>query len=367
MQAAAGLAVSRSPGPPVTVYPLPPQLPTSPYLDQLYAPMAELGVAIRRGRPRRELPRLLLGRSPRVLHLHFFDELTQRRSPGATGARSLLFLALLAALRLRGVRLVWTAHNLRPHETFHSSWGLLVYRSVARWSDAIIAHSQAARAALESLYGPLPRCAVIPHGSYIGLFGPMRDRGESRRSLGLPESGRVLLSLGALRPYKGLEDLLAAFAGLPEDQRGTLLIAGAAKDGAYAAEIERRAAGVAGARVEPRFVPDAALPTYLAAADLVALPYRSLLTSGILLCALSYGRPVVAPAFGPVRELVEEGRSGFLFAPGDPSALQGALARALTHPDLDALGRAALETAREFAWPTIAAATAECYRQVAVR
>ena len=49
------------------VYPLPPQLPTSPYLDQLYAPMAALGVDVRRGRPRYDLPALLLGRGSRIL------------------------------------------------------------------------------------------------------------------------------------------------------------------------------------------------------------------------------------------------------------------------------------------------------------
>jgi len=88
----------------MVVYPLPPQLPTNPYLDDLYAPMAALGVAVRRGRPRYELPRLLLGRGPRILHLHFFDELTQRPGTGATAPRSLLFLALLLALRLPFVR-----------------------------------------------------------------------------------------------------------------------------------------------------------------------------------------------------------------------------------------------------------------------
>jgi beta-1,4-mannosyltransferase len=105
---------NQSPACPITVYPLPPQLLTSPYLDQLYAPMAHLGVAVRRGRPRYELPALLLGRGRRILHLHFFDELTQRPSWWHTAARSLLFLALLALLRLRSTRLVWTAHNLQP-------------------------------------------------------------------------------------------------------------------------------------------------------------------------------------------------------------------------------------------------------------
>jgi glycosyltransferase involved in cell wall biosynthesis len=352
---------------PLIVYSLPPQLLTSPYLDQLYAPMAALGVDVRRGRPRYDLPALLLGRGPRILHLHFFDELTQRPSRGATAARSLAFLALLAALRLRGIGLVWTAHNLEPHELHHPAWGFLVYRLAARWSDALIAHSQAAREQLEARYGPLPRCVVIPHGSYVGLYGPPRDRAASRAALGLPAAGPVLLNLGTLRPYKNIEQLIDIFATLPPDARGTLLVAGAAKSEAYAAELRRRAAAVPGVDLRATYIPDQELPAYLAAADLVVLPYRSLLTSGILLWALSYARPVVAPAFGPVRELVQEGQTGFLFAPGDGDALRAALARALAHPDLPALGAAGLALAQVFAWPKIAARTAQVYRDVAGR
>ena len=346
------------------VYSLPPQLLTSPYLDQLYAPMSAWGLDIRRTRPRRGLPALLLGRGPRVLHLHFFDELTQRNSQLATAARSLLFLGLLLALRLRGVRLVWTAHNLEPHELYHPWWGFLVYRMVARWADAIIAHSQAARTMLEARYGPLPRCDVIPHGNYVDLYGPPRDQAASRATLGLPADGPVLLNIGSLRPYKNIEGLIDAFGALPVATRGTLLIAGAAKSAAYTAELRRRAAAVPGVQLRAEYIADAHLPAYLAAADLVVLPYHSLLTSGILLWALSYARPVVAPAFGPVRELLHEGHTGFLFTPGDGASLRAALERALAHGDLAALGQAGLVAAREFDWSQIAERTAQLYQQV---
>jgi beta-1,4-mannosyltransferase len=349
----------------IKVYPLPPQLLTSPYLDQLYAPMPTWGVDVQRTRPRYGLAALLLRRGPRILHLHFFDELTQRASRGATAIRSLLFLFLLILLRLRGVRLVWTAHNLEPHELYHPVWGFLVYRMVARWSSAIIAHSQGARDMLEARYGRLPQCTVIPHGSYVGLYGPPRDRAASRAALGLPADGPVLLNIGTLRSYKNIEGLIDAFAALPQATRGTLLIAGAAKSVAYAEELRIRAAAVPGVEVRAEFIADEQLPSYLAAADLVVLPYRSLLTSGILLWALSYARPVVAPAFGPVHELVSEGQAGFLFMPGSDDSLRAALERALAYYDLQAMGQASLATMHKLAWPRIAERTAQLYRQVA--
>jgi glycosyltransferase involved in cell wall biosynthesis len=348
------------------VYSLPPQLLTSPYLDQLYAPMSDFGIDVQRTRPRLAIPGLLRGREPRVLHIHFFDELTQHPNRAQTAVRSLAFLALLRALKLRGVRLIWTAHNLSPHELLHPDWGFVVYRLAARWCDAVIAHSYAARTMLEDSYGSLPHCAVIPHGSYIDLYGPRRNQAESRATLGLP-SGRILLNIGTLRPYKNIEGLIDAFSLLPETSRGTLLIVGAAKSQTYAESLRHKVEQTPGAQLRLQFVPDEVLPLYLAAANAVVLPYHSLLTSGILLWALSYARPVIAPAFGPVAELVREGEQGFLFAPGDQDSLRTALERALTHPDLESLGASGLSIAREFAWPRIAAATAECYRRVAWR
>ena len=115
-------------------------------------------------------------------------------------------------------------------------------------------------------------------------------------------------------------------------------------------------------RIDLGYIADAELPTYLGAADLVVLPYHSLLTSGILLWALSYARAVVAPAFGPVGELVREGREGFLFAPGDRDSLHAALERALSDRNLDALGQAGMAVARAFDWPTIAEMTVRWYR-----
>jgi beta-1,4-mannosyltransferase len=349
----------------IHVYPLPPQLPNNPYLDQLYGPLHEFDISIERPRARYILPALLLGQGRRVLHLHFFDELLQRPSWPATALRSLAFLVLLLLLKLRGVRIVWTAHNIEPHECYHTDWAFLIYRVLARRADAVIVHSHAAHEMLAQRHAPLAPTNVIPIGNYIGLYGPPLDRATCRAMLGLPADGPVLLCIGALRPYKHVEALIDAFAALPEGRRGTLLIAGAAKSAAYAAELRQRAEHVAGLRLQIGYIADSEFPRYLAAADIVVLPYRKMLTSAMLMCALSYGRPVIAPQLGPVRELVQEGREGFLFEPGDQESLKQALERALAHPDLDALGWQGLAAMRALDWGMISATTAACYRRVA--
>jgi glycosyltransferase involved in cell wall biosynthesis len=82
----------------------------------------------------------------------------------------------------------------------------------------------------------------------------------------------------------------------------------------------------------------------LRASDIVVLPYRASLTSGALLLALSFGRPVIAAASPHVRETVGDDEA-ILVPAGD----RVALARALSGADrlLTARARtAALATAR---------------------
>ncbi len=345
------------------IYPIPRQLTTNPYLELLYGPFAAWGdCALRQVPFRHALRELLLSRQPRIAHWHFFDELTQRPSRLATAVRTLTFIGLLKMLRWRGVKLVWTAHNLEPHELRHPRWAQQAYQAMFRHAHTVIAHSQAAAELLRGRYTPATPIQVIPHGSYVGVYGPRQPKSVSRAALGLPAAGFIALNLGTLRPYKGLELLLAAWSGA-----GRLVIAGGVKDAAYAAELRTQARLLAGVELRLDFVPDAELPIWLGAADVVALPYRKLLTSGMLLWALSYGVPVIAPDVAPVRELIREGEQGFLFTPGAAESLRAALGRAAAHPDLAALGERAYQTALPFDWPGIAAKTAAVYREISRR
>ncbi len=356
----------------IRIYPIPPVLTDNPYLDLLYAPMAGWPeVEVRRTRPlRRSLFALLMTPAPQlpppVVHLHFFDEICQHPNRMGTAVRTAAFVALLRLLRRRGVRLVWSAHNLMPHEPYHPDLAGWLYRQVVALSDAVIAFSSPVADELIAHYGRPRHLAVIPHGHYIGQHGPKPARAEARARLGLPADAFISLCLGAWRPYKGLEDAIAAFAQLVEN-RGpapVLVIAGQPKLPGYAALLREMADQVPGVRLIPGRVPDEAIASYWAAADVAVFAYRRLTNSGALIEAMSYGVPVIAPDVPAVRELVREGETGFLFAPGDIASLRAAMRRAQAHPDLPALGRAALDRVRQYDWEEIAAQTLNVYRMV---
>lgn len=369
----------------IVVYPIPPTLADNPYLDLLYQPMTGTEVEVRRVRPLRRGIAEALGRSgPRVVHLHFFDEICQRPSRAETMARTVAFVTLLRLLKGRGARLVWTVHNLEPHEVYQADLAEQLYGEVAALCDAVIAHSHSAATALAERYGRPPKLYVIPHGHYVGQHGPKVKRSIARAQLALPADAFVCVSLGAWRPYKGLEDLIAAFRdeerkACPEPAEGAedrdrpslfprsrslLLIAGQPKVPEYAAFLAQVASHVPGVRLLPGRVPDERMPTYWAVADVAAVPYRRLTSSGVLIEAMSYAVPVIAPDVPMVRELVRDGETGFLFQPGDVDSLRDALARAQAHPDLPAVGQAAFDHVRRYDWNTIAAQTICVYRDV---
>ncbi|ABX03469.1 glycosyltransferase family 4 protein [Herpetosiphon sp.] len=344
----------------ITIYPIPRLLATNPYLDLLYAPFAAWpDVQIARQPFAQTLRHGLLHGGQRVLHWHFFDELTQQPNQAATALRSISFIALLRLLALREAKLVWTAHNLEPHELRYPQWAQRCYQAMAQAAGQIIVHSQPAAQLLDQRYQVATKTQVIAHGSYIGVYGEAWEQAAARKHLQLTPEGFVALNLGTLRPYKGVELLLEAWSA----ELGRLLIVGAAKDQRYAEQLQQQATNPS-ITLRPQFIADSLLPAWFAAADVVVLPYRKTLTSGMLLAALSYAAPVVAPDLPPVRELIRDGENGFLFEVNNAASLRAALQRAAAHPDRQALRQNALQTVQALDWGQIANQTAAVYRRL---
>ncbi len=276
----------------------------------------------------------------------------------ATGLLGQLAWALSQARRA-GVRLVYTVHNLAPHDARPNYLGRLAERAnrlILAQADAVHVHSRAAALALQRAYGRTHNVFVVPHGNYLGWYANTLSRAEARRSLALPEAAFVYLFLGQIAPYKGLEELLAAFSQLA-DPATYLVIAGKVVRPEY---LDHLGARVTQPRVvfRPGFVPDEALQLYLNAADIVVNPYQQITTSGSVMLALSFGRPVLAPAFETLAEVIAPA-AGLLYPVGEPGALAGALREARTRNWSSA---AVLAEAHRFDWPELGQRLVQVYR-----
>ena len=302
---------------------------TNPYQALLYGACREHGIAPVRVAREEQLDELFeLQRTglSTVLHLHWLH-LVLRDVGSAKEARKHAdaFLKRLDAYRTSGGRVVWTVHNILPHETRFEAEEARLSAEVAARCDVV--HILTSRTPeLVAPYFDLPRDRLlhVPHMSYQGAYEDHISVRDARHDLGLMPDELVYLVLGAIRPYKGLPELLDAWQSLPPDRPRRLVIAGAPSDEPGVAELIERAALEPGILLDARKIPAAEMQTFLRAADVAVLPYRRTLNSGALMLALTFGLPVIVPAGSGLAEVVDH-RFGRTFDPGGATALADAL------------------------------------------
>lgn len=301
-----------------------------------------------------------------VLHLNWLDRFYARfeepRDPERAATRYADFADNLLLARRLGYRLVWTVHNLFPHERRYPQLDRLINALVAREADHVIAHCRYAADRIEEWYDPPRQVQVIPHGNYLPVFPNRVSPGAARARLQLGGDRFVYLFFGNTRGYKGVAELVAAYGrGAARDSALLLMLREHARSPGLIPQLRAAAAGDARIRIHssPYFEVDQ-FQYFLNAADVVVLPFAAVLTSGSAIQALGFGKPLVVPRLGCLPELVAGG-CGVLYDPHAPGGLDAALheARSL---DLDAARAAALARTRELDWDPIAARIAALYR-----
>ena len=174
------------------------------YQDLLYGEMQRLGVeAIYIGEltPIHTLNLILMPfevavrrtAGARVIHIHWVFTFTlpgARRFPVMRWVAQIWFLVLLRTCRMIGMHLVWTAHNVLPHEQVFGD-DVSARRALVEASDLVVAHSQSTLDELAALGAVVRRSAIIPHGP----FGPSFPAELSR----IPGSGGGPRSIPFLR------------------------------------------------------------------------------------------------------------------------------------------------------------------------
>jgi glycosyltransferase involved in cell wall biosynthesis len=239
--------------------------------------------------------------------------------------------AAVALARLLGLPCVVKAHGTDVNVVARWPSVRPIIRAALREARFSLGVSRPLVESLMELGAPCDRALLLSNGVDRTLFHP-RDRAASRRALGLPETGRVLLFVGDLAPEKGVGELIDAFADLrrtaPAPVHLVMLGAGPlqpnleADAAAFAADGRGRLI-LAGTR------PLADVARHLGACDLLTLPSWAEGTPNVVLEALAAARPVVATRVGGIPDLIVEGRAGLLVPPRDAGELALALRDAL--------------------------------------
>jgi glycosyltransferase involved in cell wall biosynthesis len=272
-----------------------------------------------------------------------------------------VYIAMLSAARLRGKRVLITVHNVAPHEEGFVK--RLLNRTALRLGHAYIVHSEQNRATLQQVLGrragPI---SVVPHGVLESPRTGM-TRAAAREKLALSHDARVVLCFGNIRPYKGVDILLRAFADVvAAEPNAVLVIAGKPWTDWAIYDTLIDDLGIRDhVRLTLDYIPTADIEPYFVAADVIALPYTHFdAQSGVGTRALPFGRPLVVSNVGGLPELVLDPEA--IVEPHDPAALAAALLRVLRDEQTrDRMSVDSLTLAASLGWDVIAKRTAALY------
>lgn len=259
--------------------------------------------------------------------------------------------------------LVHTVHNLLPHEAKSSDRKL--YRRFYRACDLLIVHNEHCKQLLKNDYGiSEDKILVIPHGAYTLVS-------RTEKALRRTEGKTRFLQFGIFRKYKGIDILLEAVSGLPEEWRSRMhfVIAGARHrkldDTDYEGMIKQLGIEKM-VTLRESHIPDEELGDLFGQADICLFPYREIYGSGALLMAYTYGKPVIASDIPVFREETENGETGLLFESENPEALRRALIEAASWTDEEydrRVSRMNALTMEKYNWKKAAGTLAEAYKR----
>ena len=361
----------------LTVLAMPDYRDVNPYQLHLEEALEDRGVTITTdGRGGRWFPVLQNLRAhgvPDVLHVHFFHQLMVASifsgpwPPVTSVLLSTRLVVELLVTKLLGTTLVWTAHDLMNHERRAMRTELVFKHLIIRFlCDDVVVHCEGAKDVVTDTYR-LPdetreKMTVVPHGHFIDDYPNDVSRADARRQFGYGEDETVFLFFGWIRRYKNVPLLIETFQQL-DDPDARLLVAGNPRTDDLEAAVTDRATTDDRVQTVLEFVPDEAIQRYMAAADVVVLPFRtdkqSLLTSGSALLAMSFGKPLIAPQIGCLGEAFDE-RGGIPYESTEPQALEAAMRDALD-ADLATMGRHNFRVAKRRDWESIAECTHRIY------
>ncbi len=307
----------------------------------------------------RGLEQALAGARPEVVHAHTY------------GTHQIAIASRLR--RDAGVPFIVTAHYHPPWSIEGGWWRRRLRGFYDRWLAAplldrashLVVQTREEERLVRALGIPLPPIAVVPPG-YSPLPPPNGGPSFAQR---YGVDGPFLLFVGRLASNKGLLTLLEAFDPLARsDPAARLVLVG--EDGGMAAGVDAKVRELGlGSRV--RRIGHVADERLLAAAYREArafvLPSDYEAFGLVVVEAMAQGTPVVASRVGGLPEVLDDGRTGLLVAPGDVADLAGAIARlwqdAELRRKLGELGRT--HVAPRYTWEAAAAAVERLYREVA--
>ena len=268
-----------------------------------------------------------------------------------------------------GIRLVYTVHDLVPHQqTFDDD--ARVQRSLLSRADATICLTEASRDALQAVY-PSPIAhdlAVIGEGPPVEIESDAGARRSARNRLGIGEDAVAIVAAGHLEWYKGFDLLLDALSEVHPNKEVVVRLAGPCTDTDFRQLLESAAERLRSRGIDTvldaRVLPEEELDRLLLAGDIAAFPFRSITNSGSLRRAAARRLAILIPEIDVLRDIPPN--AAIRFEPGTDSSLVSALRSLIrmSETERSAMGDAAHAWSQVPSWEGIRTRTRDVYDRV---
>ena len=268
--------------------------------------------------------------------------------------------------RRQGIQVVSILDNVIPHEPHF--WDKWLIRYFIRSVDRFVAMSESVRQdCLKFLPRDKQNCVKLsPHPLYDN-FGEAVEKRKAREELGLPGDKTILLFFGFIRDYKGLDELMRAYAEAIEtkDERQKtkdkllLVVAGEFYNNGEQYKLLEQELGLEGTIAwHTDFIPDERVRLYFSAADMIVQPYKTATQSGVTQIAYHFERPMLVTNVGGLAEIVPNGKVGYV-CPVDEHAIAEALVQFAEMPAEERekqFGENIKKEKQKYAWSVMTAA-----------
>ena len=309
----------------------------NPYLKLLYSRVPEVGFV---AAPLTRYSDLETLAPDAVFHLHW----TRGAQLGATSRREAEamtgdYLAPIEQFVERGGTLVWSVHEEVPHDSAYPDIEVRLRSRLADLAHGIHTLHRSTQDSVSHLYTlHEDRTFVVEHPLYTGYYPRYLGPSAARKLLGIPEDTALILGFGTIRPYKGFDRLLDVTDDLGKaiGRLVHVIIAGPTMAHADIDRLSQRAGASSNATMSAGPVPEDDVQILFEAADVIALPYRNVMNSGVLMLGLTFGKACVAPR-NPITADTVASNMVQLFEAASDDSLAAALQKALTEPTPDEL------------------------------
>lgn len=293
-----------------------------------------------------------------IVHFHWISTYYQSNVRIIMIIKSIIFTAFLHYLRIRKIKIVWTVHNLYPHDSLSLVLEKKIRRRVMLLSDRLIVASNSIKKDLINEFDiDDTKIDVILHGHYKDAYPSNNINFRLRYGIGNEKC--IFLFVGTIMDYKNIPSLVSSYMKI-RTSNTHLIIAG--KVNKLMTSIVDKFPKEKDITYDFRFIPDEELVDLIRSSNFVVLPYKEITTSGTAILAVSLKRKVICPRIAFIEEYLDSNLS-IMYNDNNPNNLTKALEKCFNMSD-EISERYYAEFIEKLSWSRIGSKMRIVYRSI---